>query len=63
MTVTIPETINSNYRSVISKLDNNVNAKDNITNYKGKVKKQIDNNLKKNQELIGYYARLKKYEH
>ena len=58
MSVTIPETLSSNYRSVISNLDNNVNASPNITNYKEKVKKQIDNNLKKNQELIGYYSGL-----
>ena len=55
MSATIPETINSNYRSVISELDSNVNASQNITNYKEKVKKQIDNNLNKNQGLINYY--------
>jgi hypothetical protein len=58
MTVTIPETINSNYRSVISRLDKSLDTSPNITNYKEKVKKQIDNNLKKNQELIGYYSGL-----
>lgn len=58
MTVTIPETINSNYRSVISRLDNSIDSSPNITNYKEKVKKQIDNNLEKNKELIGYYSGL-----